>query len=374
MVGANTFRNPGPHREARDDPRPPLGRAGRARHRRRVVRPRARRLRHRLRRGPGRAARPPRRVGDADAPPARWRAVQPRGPLLHVPRRARARRGPVQAHLPILVGGSGPKKTLRTVAQRADAWNTLGHRRGGAAAMLEILGEHCADVGRDIATIEMTISFPIILRDTARRGRGRRHGAPGWRKRDRRHRATAVLLGSPTEVADALRPYRELGFETVIVRMPAPYDRETIDRMAEVGELLDADAREGRRPRRRDRWREAGARVPAGAPRGRPDGRRQHRRRHRTARPPRDARPRRVLYMLAGPFRRRARLGRRRRDLDRHGRPGRVRRGGPGSASATATSRPTSRGPRGSREGRTLTDGGARRCSAPSASRRRSCR
>ena len=30
------------------------------------------------------------------------------------------------------------------------------------------------------------------------------------------------------------------GFETVIVRMPAPYDRETIDRMASVGDLLGA--------------------------------------------------------------------------------------------------------------------------------------
>ena len=49
----------------------------------------------------------------------------------------------------------------------------------------------------------------------------------------------AVLLGSPTEVADALLPYVELGFETFIVRMPAPYDRETIDRMTEVRELLD---------------------------------------------------------------------------------------------------------------------------------------
>ena len=48
-----------------------------------------------------------------------------------------------------------------------------------------------------------------------------------------------ALLGSPTEVADAIRPYTELGFETVIVRMPAPYDRETIDRMAEVRDLLD---------------------------------------------------------------------------------------------------------------------------------------
>src|SRR5215212_9856456 len=33
---------------------------------------------------------------------------------------------PVQAHLPILIGGSGPKKTLRTVALRGDAWNTSG--------------------------------------------------------------------------------------------------------------------------------------------------------------------------------------------------------------------------------------------------------
>src|SRR6188474_942749 len=33
---------------------------------------------------------------------------------------------PIQEHLPILVGGSGRRKTLRTVAERADAWNTSG--------------------------------------------------------------------------------------------------------------------------------------------------------------------------------------------------------------------------------------------------------
>ncbi len=53
-------------------------------------------------------------------------------------------------------------------------------------------------------------------------------------------RESIPLLGSPAEVADAIRPYQALGFETVIVRMPAPYDRETIDRMAEVGALLGA--------------------------------------------------------------------------------------------------------------------------------------
>ena len=33
---------------------------------------------------------------------------------------------PIQHRLPILVGGSGPRKTLRTVALRGDAWNTAG--------------------------------------------------------------------------------------------------------------------------------------------------------------------------------------------------------------------------------------------------------
>ena len=145
---------------------------------------------------------------------------------------------PIQAHLPILVGGSGPRKTLRTVALRADAWNTAG-TVDEVRGKVEILAEHCADVGRDIATIEKTLSYPIVIRDSrADAQEAYEHLLKANRIKDME--GSAVLLGSPTEVADALRPYLGLGFETFIVRMPAPYDRETIDRMAEVRELLDA--------------------------------------------------------------------------------------------------------------------------------------
>ena len=105
-------------------------------------------------------------------------------------------------------------------------------------ARLDILAGHCVDVGRDMATIEKTISFPILLRDD-RAAAEAAYGALMAHNGIESMENNPPLLGSPAEVADALRPYAELGFETVIVRMPAPYDRETIDRMARVHELLD---------------------------------------------------------------------------------------------------------------------------------------
>ena len=145
---------------------------------------------------------------------------------------------PIQKRLPILVGGSGPRKTLRTVARRADGWNTSGTVEE-VRSHLDILAEHCDDVGRDIATIEKSISFPIIVRDDPAAAASI-YGVLLERNGIADMGSVPVLLGSPDEVADRLRPYVEMGFETIIVRMPAPYDRETIDRMVQVQERIGA--------------------------------------------------------------------------------------------------------------------------------------
>ena len=145
---------------------------------------------------------------------------------------------PIQTRLPILVGGSGPRKTLRIVALRADGWNTSGSL-DEVRGTLDILGEHCSDVGRDIGTIEKTVSFPIVIRDD-RAAAEAAYGALMAHNGVESMGSSIALLGAPTEVADAIRPYRELGFATVIVRMAAPYDGETIERMVEVQELLGA--------------------------------------------------------------------------------------------------------------------------------------
>jgi F420-dependent oxidoreductase-like protein len=57
-------------------------------------------------------------------------------------------------HPPIMIAGSGEKKTLRMVAQYADACNIFAGPE--APRKLEILREHCADLGRDYNTIEKT--------------------------------------------------------------------------------------------------------------------------------------------------------------------------------------------------------------------------
>jgi len=144
---------------------------------------------------------------------------------------------PVQEHLPILVGGSGPKKTLRTVAERADAWNTSG-TVDEVRAKLDILDDHCATVGRDRSSIELTVSFPMTIRDSV--GAAETAFARLLAANDADDiKANPILLGPPELLAEAIAPYRDLGFRTVIARLPGPFDRETIDRIGEVAALLD---------------------------------------------------------------------------------------------------------------------------------------
>ncbi len=60
---------------------------------------------------------------------------------------------------PILIGGSGERKTLRLVAQYADACNLFGGTPAEISHKLDVLRGHCDDVGRDFADIRITILY-----------------------------------------------------------------------------------------------------------------------------------------------------------------------------------------------------------------------
>ncbi len=148
---------------------------------------------------------------------------------------------PIQKRLPIMIGGSGEKKTLRTVARYADMWNAMGTPEV-MAHKVEVLRGHCDAVGRDIADIEFTLGVKLTIRDSKAEAERVRWAAIDHNRTPRSEVEDDDTFweGSPEEIADRLRPYVELGFTTVISEQPAPYDIETLERfVGEVKPLID---------------------------------------------------------------------------------------------------------------------------------------
>jgi F420-dependent oxidoreductase-like protein len=67
---------------------------------------------------------------------------------------------PVRGRIPVLIGGGGEKRTLRLVAQYGDACNLFGDP-DAVRHKLDVLEQHCADVGRDPAEITKTVLLTV---------------------------------------------------------------------------------------------------------------------------------------------------------------------------------------------------------------------
>jgi len=146
---------------------------------------------------------------------------------------------PVQAHLPILIGGSGRKVTLRLVAEHADACNI-----GGTADELSekdaALRAHCEAVGRDEKTIERSVGMGTpFIRDS--REEARALMADVFAANGHAKTWTGMPVGTVEDVVEHCRPYLDQGYRHLIFGFPAPYDEETLERLAtEVRPQLEA--------------------------------------------------------------------------------------------------------------------------------------
>lgn len=65
-----------------------------------------------------------------------------------------------QPHPPLWIGGSGPTRTLRTVARYADVWNSNLRSLAENVDRARVLDRHCAAEGRDPATIRRSVELP----------------------------------------------------------------------------------------------------------------------------------------------------------------------------------------------------------------------
>ncbi len=149
---------------------------------------------------------------------------------------------PLQEHVPILIGGSGEKKTLRTVARYADQWNAMGSVEK-LRHKIEVLRGHCEAVGRDPAEIAFTAGCKPIIRDTE--GEARRvweaQMAHNRTPMDEVETDDTFWVGTPELVAERMIERRALGFHTFLAEMAAPYDDETLERwIGEVKPMVDA--------------------------------------------------------------------------------------------------------------------------------------
>jgi alkanesulfonate monooxygenase SsuD/methylene tetrahydromethanopterin reductase-like flavin-dependent oxidoreductase (luciferase family) len=136
--------------------------------------------------------------------------------------------------IPILVGGSGERRTLKIVAEQADGCN-LPSAEDRLTAKIKILREHSAAVGRDPAEVEITVlDLPVIgtdREDVGTRVERLRGRMPATEYAARHH------AGTPEDHARRYRRLADLGVGTIFCALA---DLNSADDLSRLAPLLAA--------------------------------------------------------------------------------------------------------------------------------------
>jgi F420-dependent oxidoreductase-like protein len=133
---------------------------------------------------------------------------------------------PLRGDIPIVVGGSGERKTLRLVAKYADGCNVFGGR-DEAKHLMDVLKGHCEDVGRDPAEITKTRLGILAIAPTHEAAMAKVE----WLKQAGlpENRLAAVLAGDPDGVAEQAAAFIDAGIEGLTLTIPDVHDLETVE-------------------------------------------------------------------------------------------------------------------------------------------------
>ena len=140
---------------------------------------------------------------------------------------------PLRGDIPIMIGGSGERKTLRLVARYGDGCNLFAGDGEQVRHLLGVLEAHCADVGRDPAEITKTAMGRVLIAPT--------YEAAETKKRDLRARGVSqetidsAIAGDPDTVGERVQELKDAGLEGFCFSMPYSEDLESV---ALAGETL----------------------------------------------------------------------------------------------------------------------------------------
>jgi F420-dependent oxidoreductase-like protein len=127
---------------------------------------------------------------------------------------------------PIMVGGSGERKTLKIVAKYADACNLFGSAET-IKRKLNILKEHCKSVGRDYNSILKTKLGVIVVDDNKEMAKTRVQqtfkGIPDEQINE------FVIYGAPEDVLRQIELLEEVGIQYLIVDLEPSRELEALD-------------------------------------------------------------------------------------------------------------------------------------------------
>ncbi|HLX55809.1 MAG TPA: LLM class F420-dependent oxidoreductase [Ktedonobacteraceae bacterium] len=131
-------------------------------------------------------------------------------------------KGVQKPHIPLLIGGSGEKVTLKLVAQYADACN-VGHLDNeGLQRKFAINKQHCDNVGRDYNTIHRTVLFNCAIAETDEEALAKsasfQRNIPSGRIREQ------GLVGTPDAVRKRVIEIEQAGAQELILYMPDSKD------------------------------------------------------------------------------------------------------------------------------------------------------
>jgi len=132
---------------------------------------------------------------------------------------------PIRGDIPILIGGSGERKTLRLVAKYGDGCNLFGDAER-FQHLLGVLRAHCDDVGRDYSEITKTAMNGILIAPT--------HEAAVATKQALIEAGTppeiagSWVVGDPDVIGEHAQKLRDVGIEGFTFSMPNSYDLEAV--------------------------------------------------------------------------------------------------------------------------------------------------
>ena len=139
---------------------------------------------------------------------------------------------PVQDPLPLWIGGSGEKRTLRIVAEHADGWNTFFGDPAEYQHKLDVLARHCADVGRDPADIRKQVVLRAILGETEAEAHDSARARAEAAGLAVEQMVEGMIVGTPEQCAAALAEHRRMGVGDFLVLARPPADERTIELFA----------------------------------------------------------------------------------------------------------------------------------------------